>query len=373
MKIVFLLPASGERPVGGFKIVYQYADGLAARGHDVTVVHSAFMAAAAGFKTRLRRHGFNYLKDAIRGTWKPASWFQFNNHVNLTWIPVFDPIFLPKADAYVATWWLTAERLASWRFLRGARLYLIQGLETWGGPEERVIATWRTSLSKIVIARWLEDVLREYGQKSAYIPNGLDFNQFGCDRTILERNPFKVAMLFHAAEGKGCADGIAAIKIAKMRVPEITADLFGLPSPPSGLEPWIRYYQNPAQSELRSLYNRASVFISPSWTEGWGLPPTEAMMSGAAVVATDIGGHREYCIHGETALLAPVRSPAKLADQIIKLVTNSELRQQIAERGNSFIKQFTWNRAIDSFERVVAEEIEFQDRPSNSIIGDPLI
>ena len=40
MKISFLLPFSGHKPVGGFKVAYEYANGLARRGHEVTVFHA---------------------------------------------------------------------------------------------------------------------------------------------------------------------------------------------------------------------------------------------------------------------------------------------------------------------------------------------
>lgn len=38
--------------------------------------------------------------------------------------------------------------------------------------------------------------------------------------------------------------------------------------------------------------------MAPSFAEGWPLPPAETMMSGAALVATDIGVHREHCLDG---------------------------------------------------------------------------
>jgi glycosyltransferase involved in cell wall biosynthesis len=133
--------------------------------------------------------------------------------------------------------------------------------------------------------------------------------------------------------------------------------MFGVPDPPPDLPEWIRYRRNPPQQELRALYNRAAIFVAPSWTEGWGLPPSEAMMCGAAVAATDINGHREFCIDGETALMAPAQNPLRLADCIVRLVTNAGLRMQIAVRGHEYIKQFTWTKALDAFEKALGVSI----------------
>jgi glycosyltransferase involved in cell wall biosynthesis len=74
------------------------------------------------------------------------------------------------------------------------------------------------------------------------------------------------------------------------------------------------------------------------------------MLCGAALVATDIGGPREYAVHQQTALLSPAKSPEKLAENVLRLMRQPELRQQIARQGNARIRQFTWQRAVDSLE-----------------------
>ena len=365
MKIVFLLPSGTATPTGGFKIAYQYADGLAGRGHNVAVAHPSLLSSEpVDLATVLRRGSLSYLKNALMGSWRPRPWFRFRNNVKLLWVPALHPAFLPAADAYIATFWLTAEKLASWRSIKARKLYLIQHLETWAGPEQRVLATWCAGLTNVVIARWLQSIAHQHLQDANYIPNGLDFEAFGCDNPVEERDACRIAMLYHHSEWKGSSDGLAALKIARARVPGLTADLFGIPEAPPNLPEWIRYYRNPPQSELRSLYNRAAIFVSPSWFEGWPLPPAEAMMCGTAVVATDVGGHQEYCLDGETALLAPARQPPDMADRIIRLALDSEARIRLAKQGLRHISQFTWARALDSFERLIESESESTPRYS---------
>lgn len=76
-------------------------------------------------------------------------------------------------------------------------------------------------------------------------------------------------------------------------------------------------------------------------------------MCGAAVVATDIGGHREFCIDGENALLVPAQNPSAMAAAVFKLLDDPELRLRLARNGHSNIQRFTWDAACDAFERVL--------------------
>ena len=78
------------------------------------------------------------------------------------------------------------------------------------------------------------------------------------------------------------------------------------------------------------------------------------MMSGAALVATDIGGHREYACHEKTALLSPPKEPEILAENILRLIRDRNLRILLAKQGNDYIQQFTWKRAVDQFEALVS-------------------
>ncbi|MGA7831828.1 MAG: glycosyltransferase family 4 protein [Terracidiphilus sp.] len=355
MKIVFLLPQEGSRPAGGFKVVYEYANRLAKRHHEVCVVHVAQLFPCnvkPRFRERMRV--FRYFSYALTGKWRPDRWFEVDPKVKLSWIPFLSQMILPRADAYVATWWTTADHLGNMPYLPGKKLYLIQHLETWLGSVEQVMATWKAPLEKIVIARWLEDVAHQMGERCHYIPNGLDFTKFGCDIPPEERNPIRIAMLFSdSLPWKGSFDGLSALITLKEKYPNLEAEFFGINERAADLPSWIVYHKTPSQEELRHIYNRASVFLAPSISEGWGLPPCEAMMCGAAVVATDIGGHREFCSDGETALLVPANSPKEIAEATEKLICNSELRLRLARRAHRDIQRFTWDVACTAFENVL--------------------
>ncbi|HET9233281.1 MAG TPA: glycosyltransferase family 4 protein [Candidatus Eisenbacteria bacterium] len=349
MRIVFALPGSGDAPVGGFKVVYAYAGGLAERGHEVSVLHPARLNFDASFADRTRGMA-RYLRLRATGQYDPRSWFSMHPRVRVSWVPSLDARHVPDADVVVATAWQTAEWVVRYPSRTGRKYYLIQSLETWSGPESRVLATWTLPLRKIVIARWLENVATRLGQDAVYIPNGLDLTEFGVDVLPESRDPRSVLMMFHHLPVKGSGDGLAAMRSLREEFPDLSLHLFGVPEPPSDLPAWAIYHRQPRRSELRRLYNEAAVFLSPSRTEGWALPPAEAMLCGAALAATDIGGHADYATHEDTALLSPPERPDLLAANIERYFLEPELRIRLAHRGAAWVREFTWPKALDRFE-----------------------
>lgn len=356
LKITFILPAAGHIPVGGFKIVYEYGNHLSKRGHQVTIVHPASLlppGAARGLQSL--RSSARYVVRKLNKSYGPEGWFTVDQSVRLMWVPSLSERHIPDGDVVIATAWQTAEWAAHYPASKGRRFYLIQHFENWDGVQERLQATWKAPLQKIVISKWLESIATELGEDCVYIPNGLDFQRFRILNQIANRNSRKVMMLYHSASNKGSQDGLRALSIAHTEMPEIRAVLFGSSKAPAGLPDWITYYRRPEQGVLCNLYNEASVFVAPSWTEGWGLPASEAMMCGAALAATDIGGHQEFAIHLQTALLSPPKNPAKLAEGILRLLSDEALRSKIAKAGHKFVQQFTWERSTDQMESLLLE------------------
>ena len=77
------------------------------------------------------------------------------------------------------------------------------------------------------------------------------------------------------------------------------------------------------------------------------------MQCGAALAGTDIPGTAMYAIHGQTALLSPVKNPQAMADNILRLRRDEELRLRLAEAGHALIQQFTWSKAGHALEDIL--------------------
>lgn len=355
LKITFILPGAGYAPVGGYKVVYEYANHLWQRGHQVAVVHPAYVQKRSGPKEIARSMARYVYRKTIAG-YTPERWFDVNPTVRLLWVPFPSARYIPDGDAVIATAWQTAEWVADLPPSKGSKVSLIQGLETWYGLTDRVFATWRFPWRRFAISQWLIDVAKELGEEVQYLPNGLDFQRFVLTNPPENRKASTILMLYHWSESKGSAEGLKALSIVHEQIPELRVTLFGTPHEPANLPSWIQYHRLPQQTFLCELYNANAIFVTPSWTEGWALPPAEAMMCGAALAATDIGGHRDYGIHGETALLSPPKNPELLAANILRLVKDDALRKKLAYAGYNYIQQFTWERSVEQLETVLLKD-----------------
>jgi glycosyltransferase involved in cell wall biosynthesis len=291
-----------------------------------------------------------YVLRKLDGRYTPDTWLKMDPRVRLLCVPSLSERFLPDGDVVVATAWETAEWVSHYPRSKGRGFYFIQHLETWNGPEDRVYATWRAPLQKIVPSKWLAEIAQGLGETAIYIPYGLDIDTFRKVVPSDQRHPSQLMMLYHDAEWKGCEDGLEALSLVREKAPDARAILFGVPARPKTLPDWIEYHRSPSPELLRELYNRTAIFVAPSRTEGWGLTGCEALLCGAALVATDIDGHREFAFHGKTALTSPARCPKALAENIVCLIQDSGQRIQLAKNGFDFVRQLTWERASTRLE-----------------------
>src|SRR5438477_10939226 len=143
-------------------------------------------------------------------------------------------------------------------------------------------------------------------------------------------------MLHHEYAWKGVADGFAAVARVKDRVPSVRLVGFGV-KPPRTPAAYDEFHANPPQGKLATLYSGCEIYLCPSWDEGLGMPPMEAMACGAALVTFDNGGCRDYAMDGETALVAPRRDVGALARALDRMVGEPPLRERLARQGQAFV------------------------------------
>jgi len=357
VKITFVLPMYLNVPSGGFKVVYEYANHLNRRGHQVTVVHPRNVTVTDGLVEQVKAGLWQYKVRAKNHPLVP--WFQVDDGVKLELAPDLREQFIPAGDAIFATAFETAFPVSTFSPTRGKKFYLIQSYETWNGDERRVQTSWQLPLYKIVISRDLLRRADDLGEsaRTAHIPIGLDLSTFRLTTPIAGRTSRRVGMLAHPNEAKGTKDGIQALRTVKERIPELQVVLFGTEPRNSDIPRWASYIRRPSQQELLKLYNDCQVFLNPSWTEGWGLPAAEAMACGCALVSADNGGVNEFAVDEESALIVPIKRPELLAENVIRLLSDDVLRVKIATAGCQGIQKFTWERAVDSLEQVLSQQV----------------
>ena len=97
-----------------------------------------------------------------------------------------------------------------------------------------------------------------------------------------------------------------------------------------------------SRERLRELYRRALVFAYPSYHEGFGIPPLEAMACGAPVIATRTGAIPEYA-EGSAVLIAPGDREA-LRGALARVVGDASLRAKLRAIGPERARSWRWER-----------------------------
>lgn len=112
-----------------------------------------------------------------------------------------------------------------------------------------------------------------------------------------------------------------------------------------GIEKKVFFTGYADDSDLPYIYSAASVYVQPSFYEGFGLPILEAMACGVPVVSSNTSCLPE--VGGDAALyFSPVDVHA-LTNHIKNLLDDSILREEMIKRGLKQVKNFTWFNAVN--------------------------
>ena len=111
----------------------------------------------------------------------------------------------------------------------------------------------------------------------------------------------------------------------------------------SGIKEHVQFTGYVADEDLPAVYNLACLFVFPSLYEGFGLPPLEAMACGAPVACSHAPSLPE--VVGDAALTFEPTDVEAMADAMLRLLTDSEMRADLIVRGRDRATHFTWTAA----------------------------
>ena len=349
--IVFVLPQYPLFVSGGYKIAFEYANRLVADNFDVTVI---FLNDGAPHFLKLP----SFIKRCIMNlvTRKRIGWFDLDKRIHIVSSTSFNfKKKVRKADIVVASAAITADFVKN-NFQNSKKIYLIQDFETWDMDKKKLYETYNYGFKNIVISKWLEKLVDKHSnEKSIYIKNPIDINKYKIEIPVSKRDPFTVGMLYHSGKHKGTKYAIAALKEVKKVCPALKVIMFGTSNLSEQFPEWMTYYKNASQSQTIKIYNSISVFVCATINEGFGLTGLEAMACGAALASTDYLGVHEYAVDNKNALLSPVKDVDALANNVIKLITNEELRERLEKNAMNYIEGFSWEHAYNKFKPVCNE------------------
>lgn len=116
----------------------------------------------------------------------------------------------------------------------------------------------------------------------------------------------------------------------------------------------IKYVGYVSDEELRALYEHAGCFVYPSFYEGFGFPPLEAMSLGCPVIVANTSSLPEVC--QDAAIYINPDQPMELAKSIEKIMTDQSSREMLVRKGLKNASRFSWNLCAKQTFQLVEEE-----------------
>ncbi|MEV4507714.1 glycosyltransferase family 4 protein [Dactylosporangium sp. NPDC049525] len=308
---------------GGARVLFEHANRLHDRGHDVTVLSH----------------------------FTPPVWFDLRARFQQVPFGVELVEAVPACDVIVAGYWdqvLAARTLgvAPVVHFEQGDFHLFEDIDQ--ATREIVARNVEAADATIIVSGTVAEVLRaRYGVAATVIPNAVD------------------PTVFHPAVGTGWQrpyllfvgwDGTTFKGMAEMRqVWQAVSDhgdgvdlVWVTPRPPR--EPIGRVVISPDQATLGALFRGAAAYVCCSHYETFPLPPLEAMASGTPVVTTRNTGVLEYARDGVNALLADIRDVNGLAAQVRRVLTEPDLAARLRDGGRQTAAGYSWDTIITRVE-----------------------
>jgi glycosyltransferase involved in cell wall biosynthesis len=159
---------------------------------------------------------------------------------------------------------------------------------------------------------------------------------------------------------KGLEVALRALVIARREVPELTLRIAGSGGDLARLKALteemkiqeaVRFVGYVSEEEKIALFRGAVANVFPSPKEGWGMTIVEAAICGTPSLASDSPGLRDSVQDGESGFLVPHGDAGVLAERMIALVRDSDLRARLGRGAAAFASSLTWEDAANQTEQ----------------------
>jgi glycosyltransferase involved in cell wall biosynthesis len=332
MKIVYILESLETS--GGVKVVVEHAGGLAARGHDVSIVTKG---APTGF---------------------------MDVPVPVVHVPRFDATTLPTADIHVATWFPTV--VPAVRAGRARVFHFCQGYEAPHPHEARrlpeIIEAYSQDIPKIVVSPHLRRMLEPlYPGPFHVVRQAIPAADFApqedragprAPATIGVVGPFlsvKKGIDVALKAVRRLADGGRAVRLHRASHMPLDPAERALFAPDA-------YGHLVSGADMPGWYRRLDVLLHPSYdAEGFPLPPLEAMASGIPVVLTDIPSFES--LPGDSVSRVPEGDDEAMAFETARLLDDPALWRARRLRGLEVAATFRLEPVLDELEHIFSEAL----------------
>ncbi|HYC55610.1 MAG TPA: glycosyltransferase family 4 protein [Candidatus Binatia bacterium] len=168
------------------------------------------------------------------------------------------------------------------------------------------------------------------------------------------RVPGLIACVTDMRPRKGLADLLAAAELVFERTPALRLAIISKEECTIRTRVPFEFHLRPPRSQIADLFRRCSAYVSPTWSESFGLPPLEAMACGAPVITTQTLGAAEYASAGNNCLVVPPRQPPALAQAIECVLSDAQLARRLSQTGAATAQTFRWDECVSRFEEALS-------------------
>lgn len=365
MKILMVTPEYPPRCGGIGWYVYYLSQELALRGHIITILlRSVHPVTPYGpFQIKPVNTGKVPLFNAINLVKKAREHLKNDPHTIALVHSTPIGAWIRDVPTILVSHWCIAE--GHKRFYRGAydiksllhiifnRLYVT--VEKKSVQEANAVA--------VVSNQMKQEIFAHYRKTAVYVGNAVDSTVFLPSQSLNQRGVLLPSML---RAGKGIREAVEVIKRLRRNNCNIPFSFVG----DGPMKRWllkelkrsalrnIRVMDPVDHPGLRSVYRSNSIVFLPSYYEGLPTVALEAMACGLPVVATNTGGTKEAISDQETGFIHSILDLDGMADSVLRLDKNSDLRRQLGENGRKRVcAGFNWDIVVDRFERLIGSII----------------
>ncbi len=200
----------------------------------------------------------------------------------------------------------------------------------------------------VVPSGYLVDVFREFRLEAKVVPNIVDLSQF----SFRIRNPLRPHLVctrgFHTYYS---IDVVVRAFAEVLRIfPDAQLDLVGGGPEEAEIRGLVRelkvsginFCGVASRQEIGRFYDQADIFINASRVDNMPVSILEAFASGTPVVTSAPEGIRYLVEHERTGLLSEVGDPQALAENVVRLLCNSDLTTHIVSNAHEESRRYSW-------------------------------
>ncbi|MCP4684517.1 MAG: glycosyltransferase family 4 protein [bacterium] len=336
---------------------------LAGYGHKVTLFCSGWSGCLSeenikGVRVVRRGNRYNFNLIAPTHLRRLAREERFDILIeDINKIPFYTPLYLDLKRLIVIPHLFATTVFRETNFVLGSYIYM---------AERPMVSIYRKYKFNVISESTADD-MAERGvprENISIVHCGIDRELYAHDPDVTKYEQPTILYLGRIKKYKSVQHLIQALALVRKEVPEARLMIVGsgdytdhLKSLAEnlGLANDVEFPGFVSPEEKVDRMRRSHVCVLPSPKEGWGLTNIESSSVGTAVVAANSPGLRDSVSDGVSGFLYPYGDVAALAEKLLAVLKDDEVRMKLEQGGLEWAKRFDWDDAARKFEKILLE------------------